>query len=106
MKKYGEVKYSSTILDFGISFMPWPLYLCRKSPHYPLDKMQGGPQSIDAVEQRKISCPCQELNPSYLACHHTDYILSQDRCSPESVFQNTRPPEYEAASQSHDHNLL
>jgi hypothetical protein len=38
------------ILDLGtrwrsvVSFMPWPLYLQRKSPWYPLRRL-GGPQS-------------------------------------------------------------
>jgi hypothetical protein len=28
-----------------VSFTPWPLYPQGKSPWYPLDRRQGGPQS-------------------------------------------------------------
>jgi hypothetical protein len=37
----------------------------RKSPRYQLDRGMGGPQSdLDAMDKRKISCPCQESNAS------------------------------------------
>jgi len=42
----------STHLDLGtrwkwvVSFTPRPLYPCRKSPRYPLDRRLGGPESV------------------------------------------------------------
>jgi hypothetical protein len=44
-----------------------------KSPWYPLDSRL---QSLDAMEKRKTSCPCQELNPSSLDIQPTAHCYT------------------------------
>jgi hypothetical protein len=51
MKVYGGVDADPCILDLGTSwrwvviFIPWPLYLQRKIPQYPLDRRLAGPRN-------------------------------------------------------------
>jgi hypothetical protein len=66
----GEWSYSSTILDLDtrwrlvVSFTPRPLYPWERSPctHWMRDWVdrRGG---LEAVEKRKMVCPCRESNP-------------------------------------------
>jgi hypothetical protein len=55
--------------------MPWPVHPQGKSLWYLLARSLGGSTaSLDIVEKREISCPCQESNPDSLAvqsaAHH------------------------------------
>jgi hypothetical protein len=79
----GEQRYSSTILDLTtrwrwvVSFMRLPPYSRGKIPRYPLDIRLVGPKAgLDAVEWRKVSSPCQEMNPSPPTCSTSLYRLS------------------------------
>jgi hypothetical protein len=48
-----------------------------KSHLYPLDRRLVGPRAgLDAVEKRKISCPCRESNPGSCALSPSVYQLS------------------------------
>jgi hypothetical protein len=73
-KCVGQWRYSSTILNLGtrwrwvVKFTHLPLYSRGKNPRYSLDRRMSGPQGLlDAVEKRKISCPCQESSSVRLA---------------------------------------
>jgi hypothetical protein len=46
------------------SLMPLSVYPWGWSPHYLLDRRQGGPRArLYAMEKKKICCLCWELNP-------------------------------------------
>jgi hypothetical protein len=71
------------ILDLGtrqrwmIRFKPWPFYR-RKRSHdtHCIGGWLGSTVGLDAVEKRKISCHCPELNPGLPACSPSLYRLS------------------------------
>jgi hypothetical protein len=75
-RRMGEWRYSSAILDVGIRWRwasrPGFVTPRRTSPRYPLDRRLG----LDAMEKRKISCPCRESNPSRPARNPSLYRLS------------------------------
>jgi hypothetical protein len=78
-----EWRCSSTIPDLStrwcwvVSFTPRPLYPGERAPG---NHWRGGwvsPRAdLDAVEKRKTSCPCRELNPGSPACSPSLYWLS------------------------------
>jgi hypothetical protein len=88
-----EWRYSATILDLGTRrFTPW-----EKAPGTQWIGGWVGPRAgLDAVEKRKISCPCWESNPGrpsrgpllYRLCIETDLaaiisiFLTITPCSP------------------------
>jgi hypothetical protein len=65
MKAYGEWRCISTIPDLCTRWR-WVVSF-KLLPHYPRTHWIGGgvcPRAgLDAVEKRKISCPCRESNP-------------------------------------------
>jgi hypothetical protein len=84
MKAYREWRYSSTILDLSTRYsgqLHAPAALPpgkQPPPRYPLDRRLGGNQSrLDAVERRKISCPCRELNHGLPARRYTDWAIPE-----------------------------
>jgi hypothetical protein len=80
----GEWRYSSTIFDLRniwrsvVSFTYRPLYPRDKSSLYPLERKLGELQNQSRhCGEDKISCPCQEPNPSCpahsLSLHQLNY---------------------------------
>jgi hypothetical protein len=77
-------RYSCSIVDLGtiwrwvVSFMSQPLCSCGKSAQSALNRMLFGSQSQSgSCEVEKISCPCQQSNPSQkpIACYYTDWYI-------------------------------
>jgi hypothetical protein len=63
------------------SFTLRPLYPRGKILWYPLDRELGGPQSRNGRrENRKISCPYREWNPSRASLYRLSYPGSYYRC--------------------------
>jgi hypothetical protein len=50
-------------MEISVIFILPPLYPWGKSHENPLVRLDGPTASLDAAEKRKISDPCQELNP-------------------------------------------
>jgi hypothetical protein len=51
------------------SFMPWPLYLQRKSSLYRLDRRLGGPSGVE-----KNLLPLVGIEPQPVACCYTSCL--------------------------------
>jgi hypothetical protein len=95
----GEWRYSSTILALGtrwrwvVSFMLLLLYPQGKSSWNPLDRRLDGPQNRSGCcEEKKISCPWQELNPGHPTHSPMLYQLSYLGSSPVCLKIHTSAP--------------